>query len=123
MANSRWTTRNNAVYTLGYPIIWCPKYRRKVLLDRGDARLRARLHHKASKLDVTIETMDMMADHGPLFVKATPTSAGPYIGPPFKGSSSSRQAFKALRSRLPTLWPRNDEIGSVGHLAEPAEKR
>ncbi|HMK45260.1 MAG TPA: transposase [Methanocella sp.] len=31
MVSNRWTYRSTTVYNIGYHIIWCPKYRRKVL--------------------------------------------------------------------------------------------
>ena len=34
--SERWKKSNKAVYNLGYHLIWCPKYRRKILY--GDVR-------------------------------------------------------------------------------------
>jgi len=30
--NNRWKISNKAVFNIGYHLIWCPKYRRKVLV-------------------------------------------------------------------------------------------
>jgi len=32
MAYQRWTHSNKSVFNIGYHLIWCPKYRRKVLV-------------------------------------------------------------------------------------------
>lgn len=40
MSKKRWTTSNKAVYNIGYHLIWCPKYRRKVLVGDVEVRLR-----------------------------------------------------------------------------------
>src|ERR687883_463817 len=72
MAHERWTTSNKAVYNLGYHLIWCTKYRRKVLLDRAADRVKQLLTEKAATLGLTIETMEVMPDHVHLFVKAQP---------------------------------------------------
>ena len=37
---SRWTHSNKAIFNIGYHLIWCPKYRRKVLVGEVEARLR-----------------------------------------------------------------------------------
>ena len=67
---SRWKKSNNSVYNIGYHIIWCPKYRKKVLIDGVDERLKELLIEKAKILDITIETMEIMSDHVHLFVRS-----------------------------------------------------
>ena len=125
MSDQRWTTSNKAVYNLGYHLIWCPKYRRKVLVDRVEVRLRELLAEKASKIGVTLETMEIMADHGQLFIKTTPVNSPHYIVQPLKGYTSRvlRQEFTGLRSRRPTLWTRSYYIESVGHISEATVKK
>jgi len=110
---------------VGYHLIWCPKYRRKVLGDGIAARLKALLLEKADKIDVTIETMEVMEDHIHLFVKTDPTNSPHYIVQQFKGYSSRvlRQEFAELRSRLPTLWSRSYFCESVGCISEATVKR
>jgi len=125
MNNNRWTTSNKAVYNLGYHIIWCPKYRRKVLVDDVEARLKELWHEKAAEIGVAIETLEVLPEHVHLFVKATPTKAPHYIVQQLKGYTSRtlRQEFKSLRSRLPTLWTRSYYVESVGHISEASIKK
>ena len=59
----RYTTSAHCIYNLGYHIIWCPKYRRKVLVDGIDERLKELLNEKAAALGITIEKMEVMPDH------------------------------------------------------------
>jgi putative transposase len=68
---------------------------------------------------MTIHTLEVMPDHVHLFVEADPTLAVAEIVNRFKGRSSRlmRQEFPALRSRLPTLWSRSYDAGSVGHVS------
>jgi putative transposase len=124
MSDNRWTTSNKAVYNLGYHLIWCPKYRRKVLVDRVEVRLRELLVEKASKISVTIETMEIMPDHVHLFIKTTPVNSPHYIVQQLKGYTSRvlRQEFAGLRSRLPTLWTRSYYLESVGHISAATVK-
>jgi putative transposase len=125
MSTERWTTSNKAVYNIGYHLIWCPKYCRKVLVGDVEARLREIFLEKANELGITIETMEIMPDHVHLFVKSPPTLAPHFIVQQLKGISSRllRQEFPHLRSRLPTLWTRSYYCESVGHISEETIKR
>jgi len=125
MSTKRWTTSNKAVYNLGYHIIWCPKYRRKVLTGDVAKRLRELLYEKASSIDMEIETLEIMPDHVHLFVKASPVDSPHFIVQQLKGYTSRilRTEFSQLRSRLPTLWTRSYYIESVGHISEDTVRR
>ena len=123
--SERWKCSSTAVYNLGYHIIWCPKYRRKVLKNQVKQRLRQLLQEKADEINVTIESMEIMQDHVHLFVKADPTACPHWIIQQFKGYTSRklREEFKELRTRLPTLWTRSYYIESVGHISEDTIKK
>lgn len=122
---NRWTTSNKAVFNLGYHLIWCPKYRRKVLTGEIAERLKELLLDKAVHLGVRIERMEVMPDHLHLFVKADPTFAPHYIVQQLKGYTSFqlRKEFESLVSRLPTLWTRSYYVESIGHISEETVKR
>lgn len=122
---SRWTTSNKAVYNLGYHLIWCPKYRRKVLIGDIETRLKELLHEKAERLGIRIERLEVMPDHVHLFVKTDPTFAPHYVVQQLKGYTSFqlRKEFPSLVSRLPTLWTRSYYVESVGHISEATVKK
>jgi putative transposase len=125
MTDERWTTSNKAVYNIGYHLVWCPKFRRKVLTDEVAERLKELFREKAADLDVQIETMEVMPDHVHLFVKTPPTLPAHFIVQQFKGFSSRqlRQEFPKLKSRLPTLWTRSYYCESVGHISQDTIRR
>lgn len=125
MATDRWTRSNTTVYNIGYHLIWCPKYRRKVLIGDVEARLKQLLQEKADKIGVSIEEMQIMPDHVHLFVKASPVASPHWIVQQLKGHTSHelRQQFKSLRTRLPTLWTRSYYVESCGHISEEAVKK
>lgn len=120
MTNERWTTSNKAIYNIGYHLIWCPKYRRKVLVGDIEVRLKELLINKASEIGVIIETMEIMPDHVHLFVKSSPVLSPHYIVQQLKGFTSFqlRKEFPLLKSRLPTLWTRSYYCESIGHISE-----
>ena len=68
----RYQRSNTSVYNIGYHLIWCPKYRRKVLVNAIEFRLKELLNEKSSQINVSIEKMEVMPDHVHLFVKASP---------------------------------------------------
>jgi len=108
------------VFTLKYHFVWCPKYRRKVLVDDVATRLRVLLYDKAAELGAEIHALEIMPDHVHVFVESDPTLAPSHLAAQFKGFTSRvlREEFPSLKSRLPTLWSRSYYVGSVGHVSE-----
>ena len=122
---NRYTSSSHCVYNLGYHIVFCPKYRRKVLVDGIDERLKELLKEKAQELEITIESMEVMPDHVHLFIWSKPTYAVHFVVNQLKGYSSVklRKEFPKLKSRLPTLWTRSYFVESVGHISEDTMKK
>jgi len=122
---NRWKTSKTAVLNISYHLIWCPKYRRKVLVEDTEERLKELLLEKAKDIGVAIEELQVMPEHLHLFVKSPPTNSPHYIVQQFKGYTSRilRQEFKSLRSRLPTLWTRSYYCESIGHISKSTIKQ
>jgi putative transposase len=125
MVTKRWKRSNKSVYNIGYHLIWCPKYRRKVLVNPVDKELKRLLFIKSKEINVDIENLEIMPDHVHLFVKSDPTSAPHWIVQQFKGYTSSmlRSKFKFLTTKLPTMWSRSYYCESVGHISEATIKK
>lgn len=121
----RYSQNAGAVFSLKYHIVWCPKYRRKVLVGDVEARLKNVLFATAAQYGVLIEVMEVMPDHGHLFVSSDPTRCVAEIVNRLKGASSRilREEFPHLKSRLPTLWSRSYYAGTVGHVSESTVKK
>ena len=121
----RWTTSRTVVFNIAYHLIWCPKYRRKVLTGAVEQRLKELLLSKAAELEITIETMEIMPDHVHIFVKSSPVNSPHYIVQQLKGVTSRRlrEEFPHLKSRLPTLWTRSYYCESIGHISEETVRR
>ena len=116
---------NTSVVNINYHIIWCPKYRRKVLVDGIDTRLKEILPSIAKELNCTIKTMEVMSDHVHIFLKGTPTIPVHLIVKTLKGKSSHilREEFPILRSRLPNLWTRSYYCETIGCISEDTVKK
>ncbi len=125
MSDIRYRRNAGSVYSLKYHLVWCPKYRRGVLIGEVADELRSLLYQKAQELAVTIEALEIMPDHVHLFIQSDPTEAPQRLANQFKGYTSRilRMKFPQLRSRLPSLWSRSYYVGSVGHVSEETVQR
>jgi len=114
-----------AVFSLKYHLVFCPKYRKPVLVGAVEARLKMLLDMKAQELKVTLHTLEVMPDHVHMFVESDPGMAPAKLAAQFKGYTSRilRQEFRHLRSQLPSLWSRSYYIGSIGHVSEATVRR
>jgi putative transposase len=116
MVTQRYRKTVGSVYNLHFHLVWCPKYRRPVLIDKVASRLKELLALKAKELGAEIESMEIMPDHVHLLVSVLPIYAPAQIAFQFKGFTARRlrQEFPPLRTRLPSLWSRSYYVGSAG---------
>jgi len=116
MLTSDFKFNKNIVYSCKYHVIWCPKYRRRVLKDGVDVRLKEILLSIAKEIMVEILEMEIMPDHVHLLVEIDPQFGVHKAVKRFKGASSRylRQEFPHLKSRLPTLWTNSYFVATVG---------
>lgn len=119
MAQARYRRTAGAVFNLHLHMVWCPKYRRKILTGDIETRLKELLYQKAEELGVEIEGLEIMPDHVHLFVAVPPTNAPQFYANQFKGFTSRvlREEFPSLKTRLPSLWSRSYYVGSAGHVS------
>jgi REP-associated tyrosine transposase len=110
---------SGGVYDLGLHIVWCPKYRRRVLVGRVAVRLRELIEAKAAEKDWEIIALEVMPDHVHLFVKHEPKASASYVANQFKGFTSRvlREEFPHLKSQMPTLWSSSFFVASVGAVS------
>lgn len=109
-------SNNNVVYSCKYHVIWCPKYRRKVLVDVVENRLKQIIHEVASERQAEIIELEVMPDHVHLLIEVDPQFGIHRLIKQMKGRSSKvlREEFLQLRSRLPTLWTNSYFVSTVG---------
>lgn len=125
MVDTRYRKNAGAVYSLKYHIVFCPKYRRPVLVDDIADRLKELLTEKAQELEAEIHAMEVMPNHVHLFVESDPTLAVSHIVAQLKGYTSRelREEFDYLRRVLPSLWSRSYYAGTVGHVSESTVRK
>lgn len=125
MATERYKHNAGAVFSLKYHLVWCPKYRKKVLTGPVETHLKELLAEKAAEMGATIHALEVMPDHVHMFVESDPTKAPAHVAAQFKGFTSRalRQEFRHLKTSMPCLWSRSYYIGSVGHVSDATVRR
>lgn len=118
-------SNNNVVYRCTYHVVWCPKYRRRVIGGRMDARLKEIIREVCAERDAPIVELETMPDHVHLLVTVDPQYGIHRLVKQIKGSSSRllRQEFPYLRSKLPTLWTNSYFVATVGGATLEVVKR
>ncbi len=106
----------NIVYTCHYHVVWCPKYRRKVLVNGVDARLKVLVQEIVGKWGQEFVECEVMPDHVHLLVGCDPQFGIHRLIKFVKGATSHqlRQEFPHLKRKLPSLWTNSYYVGSTG---------
>lgn len=108
----------NQVYLINYHLIWCPKRRRKVLVNEVKARLGGILQEVAKEKRVNILAMEIQPDHLHLFVSCYPQLMVHKLVKALKGRSSFylRREFPQLL-KLPSLWTNSYFVSTAGNVS------
>lgn len=104
--NTIYKISNNVICSCKYHVVWCPKYRRKILTDGVDVRLKDLLLEYAKKISVDVIEMDILPDYIHLLIEVDPQLGIHKAIKSLKGYTSKilRSEFSFLRTKLPTLW-------------------
>ncbi|MEE0327550.1 IS200/IS605 family transposase [Phascolarctobacterium succinatutens] len=104
------------VYSCKYHIVFCPKYRRKVLVNGVDTRLKELVNSICEELQVDIIEMEIMPDHVHILLGVDPQFGIHKAVKTIKGTTSRilRQEFPWLCSRIPTLWTNSYFCSTIG---------
>jgi len=109
-------SNSNVVYSCKYHVVWCPKYRRKVLTGEIETRLKDLILEAALEIQADIIEMEIMSDHVHLLVEVDPQYGIHRAIKHIKGRTSYhlRKEFKSLTTKLPTLWTNSYFVSTVG---------
>lgn len=99
------SNNNNIVYPCKYHVVWCPKYRRKVLVGWIEARLKELIEEIYEELQSELIELEIMPDLVHLLLEVDPQLGVHKVIKTIKGKTSRtlRKEFKELTSKLPTL--------------------
>ena len=99
------------VYVLHYHIVWCVKYRHKVLVNKIESDLKEIIREIADEQKIRIIEMETDIDHIHLLVDCSPQHFIPSLMKALKGTSA-RRMFKKHPELKEKLWG--------GHLWNPS---
>jgi putative transposase len=114
--SNKYKSNKNIIYSCKYHVVWCPKYRRKVLIQGVDVRLKEILNEVCLEFQAELLELEVMPDHVHVLVECDPQFGIAKLIRYMKGRSSRllRQEFSWLKSRLPTLWTNSYFVSTVG---------
>ena len=113
--NVGYRSTNRAVYSAKYHVIWCPKFRRRVLGGGVEARLKEIIAEVVAEAGGEVVEVEVMPDRVHLLMEVPPTVARSKLVQTLKGRSSRRlrQEFPHPR-RLPALGSPSWFVSTVG---------
>jgi putative transposase len=118
-------SNNKVVSICRYHVLFCPKYRRKVLTPPIDERLEIILAEQIERWGQELIELEVTPDHVHLLVGCDPQLGIHRLVKLLKGHSSHalREEFPALKRRLPSLWTNSYFVATVGGVTREALKR
>ena len=114
-----YTQLGDICFSCQYHVLFCTKWRRKVLNEKIAAHLHKIILERQEEVGYHIYSMDISPDHVHLLIEIKPDDSVCSVIGKIKGHTSHvlRETYQELRSRIPTLWTRVSLISSVGNVA------
>lgn len=112
----KFKSNRSITYNCQYHVVWCVKYRKKLLVGEIETRLKQIVLEVAEELQTEIVEVETDQDHIHLLIRCDPQFGVHKIVKRMKGRSSRllRAEFKILRTRLPSLWTNSYFVSTVG---------
>lgn len=117
---------NHSVSLLQYHFVIAPKYRKALLVNGIDTRLKEIILELAKEKNWRVESMEAMPEHVHMLIEAGPKWAPSEIMKFIKGRSSFllRKEFPALKESIKDmLWTHSFFVCSVGESNEEIVKK
>ena len=119
---------NHCVYNINYHIVFCPKYRRKVINGKVEETIKQTVGKICESYGFSLIQMETMPDHLHIFLSAPPTVAPAEIVKTLK-SITANTVFKTIpgiKKRYfwgSGLWSRGYYIGTAGNVSAETIRR
>lgn len=123
--NKEYKSSEHLIYSCQYHVIFCPKYRRKVLKNGIDIRLKEIFNEISNKYNFSIIEMEIMEDHVHLLIDCNPRFGIMECIKKIKmiSANSLKKEFPNLKSQLPNIWTRSAFISTVGSVSLDVVKK
>jgi putative transposase len=93
----------HVTYTLAHHFIWCPKYRKKILVGKLATFIKQKIRRICEANTWTIGALNVQEDHVHLFLHAPPSVAPSQITHTLKGTTT-RKVFQQFPEDKKHLW-------------------
>lgn len=122
---TKYRTTETTVYCCRYHIIFCPKYRRKVLREPIAERFKQIVMSMQEEQNFYVLGMEVMPDHVHMLLDIDPTIGVNVVVARIKGKTAHilNREFPELTRKLPTLWTRSKFIATVGSVSLDVVKK
>ena len=109
-------SNNNIVYSCKYHVVWCPKYRKKILVGNVEKRLKQIVREVCHEFTVDLIEMECDKDHIHILVDVDPQFGIHKLIKRIKGRSAFvlRSEFSFLKSSIPNMWTNSYFVSTVG---------
>ena len=116
MQKIAYKSNHNVYFSCKYHVAWCPKYRRKVLVEAVAKRLEQIIREVCKEHQAEVLSLEIMPDHVHLLVEVDPQFDIHRLVKLIKGRSSRylRLEFRAPTTRLPSLWTNSYFVSTEG---------
>jgi putative transposase len=109
---------SHAVYEAKYHLVWCPKYRKRVLVGEVGERVKQLFYRIAEQFDFEIDRCEVAEDHIHLLISFPPRYSIAKVVGIIKGISSSKvfEEYPKLKKKLwgGHLWEQGYFVRTVG---------
>jgi putative transposase len=114
--DNKYKSNKNIVYSCKYHVVWCPKYRRKVLVDDVVNSLKELIIEICNINQAELIKLEILPDHVHLLVDVDPQIGIHKLIKRIKARTSRelRSKYPFLKTKLPTLWTNSYFVSTVG---------
>ncbi|WP_405110107.1 IS200/IS605 family transposase [Paenibacillus sp. FSL K6-1217] len=112
------------VSLINYHFVFCPRYRRKVLVDQVEIQFKQIVIKICADQDWQLLALEVMPDHVHIVLNARPTDSPAELMAKLKGITSRRlrEQFKHL-NHLQSLWTRSYFVSTAGNVSSETIQR
>jgi len=121
-------SENNCIHSIGYHLVWCPKYRKCILKDEVAVEVKHILAQTCGEYNWILHTIEVMPDYIHLLIQADYKTAPVEIVKTLKSISAVYiftrfPKLKGTKFWGSGLWSRGTYYSSVGSVSEEAIKQ
>lgn len=109
-------SNRNITYSCKYHIVWCPKYRKKILVGDVEKRLKEIVKMVCAEVKADLIEIECDKDHIHILVEVDPQYGVHKLVKLIKGRSAFllRKEFPLLKKTMPCMWTNSYFISTVG---------